>query len=429
MNPFTTGVLENKRGLLYIGKVSAVELAERFGTPLYVTDEGRLRDNLRRFSAAFKKGYEKCRVYYAAKANSNISILKIFLDEGAYLDAASPGEIFLGLRAGYPPHKIMFTGTSVSREELEYALKETVVINIDSLSQLDALLQLATPETLSVRINPEIGSGHHEHVITGGKDSKFGLWKEQALEAFKTAKEAGVKSLGAHMHIGSGILKIAPYLSAVENFMEIVGGIAERASIRFEFIDIGGGFGVPYKLEEEELDIQGAAQKITSTFRRALKRRGLGEPALCLEPGRYLVCDSTVLLTKVQRVKKTPHKSFIGVDAGFNTLIRPAMYGSYHHIVVANRLSEKADEKYDIVGPLCESGDFLGKGRVLPKVSEGDVLAVLCAGAYGYSMSSQYNARPRPAEILVKDGRYEVIRERETLSDLADGQKVASWLS
>ncbi len=429
MNPFSYGVLENKKGTLYIAKIPITELVEKFGTPLYVTDENRLRANLRRLFTTFTKNYKKMRIYYAAKANSNISILKIFHEESAYLDAASPGEIFLSLKAGFPPEKIMFTGTSVSKEELEYALQEKVVINVDSTSQLKTILKMQTPELLSLRLNPEIGSGHHEHVITGGRDSKFGLWEKDALDAYKTAKEAGVKQFGAHMHIGSGILKIDPFIDALRNFMEIITRIREKAEINFAFIDIGGGLGVPYRLEEEELNLQDCALKITSIFRRALQKHQLGDPFLCIEPGRYLVSDSTILLTKAQRVKKTPYKNFIGVDAGFNTLIRPAMYGSYHHILAANKLNDKAVKKYDIVGPLCESGDFIGKERKLPNISEGDVLAILNAGAYGYSMSSQYNSRPRPTEVLAKDGKYEIIRERETLINLVNGQKVASWLN
>jgi len=428
MNPFNIGVLENKGGVLHIGGLSVTDLAEKFGTPLYVTDENRIRSNFQRLLTAFKKNYDKVRIYYAAKANSNISILKILLGEGAYLDAASTGEIFLGSHVGFPAERIMYTGTAVSREELEYAQKENVVINIDSSSQLDDLLKVKTPEILSLRINPEVGSGHHEHVITGGKKSKFGLWKEDALEVYKYAKKVGVQRFGVHMHIGSGILKMEPFIDALNRFMQIVRVVSEKAEIRFEFIDIGGGLGVPYKLEEEELNVREFAENVTSTVKRALEKHGLGEPILCIEPGRYLVCDSTILVTRVQRVKKTPHRKFVGVDAGFNTLVRPAMYGAFHYIMVADRLSAKAAETYDVVGPLCESGDVLGQDRKLPKVSEGDVLAILNAGAYGYTMSSQYNSRPRPAEVLVKGGECALIRERETRESLLAGQKVAGWL-
>jgi diaminopimelate decarboxylase len=348
------------------------------------------------------------------------------LDEGTYLDAASPGEIFLGLKAGFPNEKIMFTGTSVSENELEYAQKENIVINIDSITQLKALLRISEPKILSMRINPEVGSGHHEHVITGGKDSKFGIWKEDALNGYKTAKKAGVKNFGIHMHIGSGILKTDPFISALSNFMEIVRVISLKTNIKFQFIDIGGGLGVPYNPDEKELDIESFASQVTSIVKKKLKYQHLGDPILCMEPGRYFVCDSTILLTKVNSVKKTPYKKFIGVDAGFNTLIRPAMYNSFHQIIIANKLNEKVEEKYDIVGPLCESGDFLGKSRRLPSVDEGDTLAILNAGAYGFSMSSHYNSRPRPAEIMVKNGDDRIIRERENFENLLTGQRIAT---
>jgi diaminopimelate decarboxylase len=228
------------------------------------------------------------------------------------------------------------------------------------------------------------------------------------------------------MHIGSGILEADPFISALTNFLEIVRVISLKANIKFQFIDIGGGLGVPYKPEERELDIESFASQITSILKKTLKNHSLGDPILCIEPGRYLVCDSTILLTNVNSIKKTPYKNFIGVDAGFNTLIRPAMYNSFHQIIVANKLNEKVKETYDIVGPLCESGDFLGKGRRLPSIDEGDTLAILNAGAYGFSMSSQYNSRPRPAEIMVKNGDSRIIRERENFENLLTGQRTTT---
>jgi diaminopimelate decarboxylase len=195
--------------------------------------------------------------------------------------------------------------------------------------------------------------------------------------------------------------------------------------VTFEFVDMGGGIGVPYKPEDNPLDLSVFSEKVLSLFKRRLYEYGLGEPFFCAEPGRYLVCDASILLTRVNTVKATPFKRFVGVDAGFNTLIRPTMYGSYHHVFVANKLDAPEEETYDVAGPVCESGDLLAKDRRLPKVEEGDLLAVLNAGAYGYAMSSQYNSRPRAAEVMVKDGKCAVVRERETLDDLLAGQRVA----
>ncbi|MCX8176706.1 MAG: diaminopimelate decarboxylase [Candidatus Bathyarchaeota archaeon] len=421
--------LANVNGILHIDGVSAVKLAETYGTPLYVIGESKIRENYRRLAEAFKRNYGKTRILYSAKANTNLSILKILKTEGAWVDVVSTGEIYLALEAGFQPSQILYTGVSVSEEELSYAFKAGVTINIDSESQLRKLLRIGVPHTLSVRINTEIGAGHHEYTVTASKISKFGVDEKTALEIYRTARLAGVEKFGIHMHIGSGILNPDPYIKAAERLLQVAKNIHEVAGVNFEFVDVGGGIGVPYRPDEEEFDIEGFADKLTVLFKEEIQSCGLGEPELWLEPGRYLVAESTILLTRVNMVKQTPYRKFVGVDAGFNVLIRPTMYGSYHHVVVANRLNAEPAEKCDIVGPICESGDFLCRERLLPEVAEGDLIAVLTAGAYGYSMSSQYNSRPRPAEVLVKNGLHEVIRERETLQDLLRGQKTASWLN
>jgi diaminopimelate decarboxylase len=422
------GVLENRNGALFIDGVAASELAKEFDTPLYVVSEHRIRSNYRRIKDALTKQYSKVRILYSAKANTNLSVLKVVLSEGAWLDAVSPGEIFLALKAGFPPEKILFTGTSVRDDELRFVVDSGVAMNVDSLSQLRRLLKFHAPPFLSVRANPEVGAGHHEHCITGGRDSKFGIWESDVVEAYKTAKKTGVKRFGIQMHIGSGILNVEPFLPALDKLMEIAGLVHGETGITFEFVDVGGGVGIPYRPEEKSLDLDVFAEKVLTLFKKRVKEYGLGEPWFYIEPGRFIVCDAVVLLTRVNTVKVTPHKRFAGVDAGFNTLIRPVMYGSYHPIIVANNLNEPETETYDVCGPLCESGDFLARDRKLPKIEEGDLLAVLNAGAYGFSMSSQYNSRLRCAEVMVKDGKSAMIREGETLETLLNGQKLPSWL-
>jgi diaminopimelate decarboxylase len=420
-------ILENREGKLYIDGVSAEKLADEFDTPLYVVSERRIRENYRNVYNALKRNYSKVRVHYAAKANANLSIMKILESEGAYVDAVSPGEVSLSLKAGFTPNRILFTGTSVRNDELKFLLASKVMINVDSMSQLDRLLEMGKPELLSIRINPEVGAGHHEHCITAGRDSKFGLWENEAAGAYEKALRLGVKRFGIHMHIGSGILTVEPFALATEKLLDIAKKVHDQVGVDFEFIDVGGGIGVPYKPEEKELDLNIFSDRVLGLFKRKIRDHGLGEPIFCVEPGRYIVCDAGILLTAVNTVKVTPFKKFVGVDAGFNTLIRPTMYGSYHHILVANKLNLMEEEVYDVAGPLCESGDVLAKDRKLPKIQEGDLLAILNAGAYGYSMSSQYNSRPRAAEVLVKNGKYSLIRERETLDDLMRGQKLAEW--
>lgn len=422
-------VFENKNGVLNIDGVSASRLVKEFDTPLYVMSERRIRNNFRRLKDALTKQYDKVRIFYSTKANTNLSVLRILQTEGAWLDAVSPGEVFLALKAGFPPEKILFTGTSVRNSELKFVVDLGVTMNVDSLSQLRRLIKFHVPLFLSVRANPEVGAGHHEHCITGGKDSKFGIWENDVVEAYKIAMKVGVKKFGIQMHIGSGILGAEPFLPALEKLLEIAGLVHRETDIKFEFIDVGGGVGVPYKPEEKPLDIDEFAKKVLNLFQEKTREYGLGEPWFYIEPGRYVVCDAVVLLTSVNTVKVTPYRKFVGVDAGFNTLIRPAMYGSYHPIVVANKLNEPETETYDIAGPLCESGDFLARDRKLPRIEEGDLLAVLNAGAYGFSMSSQYNSRPRCAEVLVKDGKCALVRERESLETLLVGQKISPWLT
>jgi len=419
---------ENKNRELYIDGVSTIELAEKFDTPLYVISETRIRENYRRIRDALIRNYQKVRIYYAAKANANISVLGILENEGAYVDTVSLGEVFLALKAGFSPERILFTGTSVRNDELKSLLKSNVAINIDSLSQLNRLLKMAVPNLLSVRINPEIGAGHHDHCVTAGKDSKFGLWEEDAIKAYKTARKAGVKQFGIHMHIGSGILTIDPFILAIDKLLNIAKRIHDQTGADFEFVDMGGGLGVPYKSEEKELDLDLFSDKVLGLFQKRIDEYGFREPFFCVEPGRYIICDAGILLTTVNTVKTTPFRKFVGADAGFNTLIRPTMYGSYHHILVANKVGFPEEETYDVAGPICESGDILARDRKMPSIREGDLLAVLNSGAYGYSMSSQYNSRLRAAEVLVKNGKYGLIRQRENFDDLLAGQRVAEWL-
>ena len=417
--------LEDRKGSLFFDGFSVKELAKKYDTPLYVISEKRIRDNYSRLHNALISNYKHLRVYYAAKANSNLTVLKILQSEGAYLDTVSPGEVFLGLNSGYTPDRILFTGTSVRNDELKFLADTNITINVDSRSELDRLLKIAVPPIVSVRVNPEVGAGHHGHCITAGPDSKFGLMEEDALKAYVAARRARVERFGIHMHIGSGILDVEPYVLAVEKLLSIAKRVHDEVGIEFEFIDIGGGFGIRHTPGDKDLDLANLSSKIVIPFKSKVKEYGLGKPFLCVEPGRYLVGDASILLTTVNTIKVTPSKKFVGVDAGFNTLVRPTMYGSYHPIIVANKLAQTDKETYDVVGPICESGDALAKDRQLPLIEEGDLLAVLNAGAYGFSMSSQYNSRPRAPEVMIWQGKSVITREREQLDDLTYSQRMA----
>ena len=416
--------LANKDGHLLFDNIYVEELVKKFDTPLYVISEKRIRDNYRRLHDALIQEYDKIRIFYAAKANSNLNVLKILQTEGAFLDAVSPGEVFLASKAGFSPERILFTGTSVRTDELNFIADSQVTVNIDSYSELDRLLNHVIPKTLSVRINPKIGSGHHDHCITAGPGTKFGLWEETTLKTYEVAKKAGVEKFGIHMHVGSGILNIESILLAFNNLLNMAKKIRDKIDITFEFIDMGGGLGVPYNPQEKKLDLSLFSKNILKLFKRKIVEYNLGNPFFCLEPGRYLVSDASILLTAVNTIKVTPFKKFVGVDAGFNTLLRPSMYGSYHHVLVANKLNSPKKQIYDVVGPICESGDVIAKNRQLPIVEEGDLLAILNAGAYGFVMSSQYNSRPRAAEVMIKDKKYLLSRKRETFNSLLLNQQI-----
>ncbi|MDR2967760.1 MAG: diaminopimelate decarboxylase [Methanobacteriaceae archaeon] len=419
----------NEKNHVEIGGTDTIELTEKYGTPLYVVDEERIRNNYKRVFNAFTKHYPDFKIFYACKANTNLAIMRILEELGSCIDAVSPGEVYISLKTGFSPDRILFTGNNVTNEELKYIDETGVRINIDSVSQLKKLAKMVVPEgyKVSFRINPMVGAGHHKHVITGGKMSKFGIKENEAVEVYKTAKNLGFDPVGIHTHIGSGILDPEPFKLATNTLMDIAGIVASEADIDFEFIDFGGGLGIPYEPEENILAIDEFGEEITRIFKSKLNEYGMGKPSMYIEPGRYIVGDVSYLLTTVNTIKNS-YRKFIGVDCGFNTLLRPAMYESYHHIIVANKAKDKATEKVDIAGNVCESGDLFGRDRLLPKVEEGDTLAIMNTGAYAFSMASQYNSRPRPREVLIKNGNSEIIREKETYEDLFRNQIIPKRL-
>jgi diaminopimelate decarboxylase len=346
-------------------------------------------------------------------------------DEGSNIDAVSPGDINTALLVGFKPEKILYTGNNVTNKELEFALSSGVRINLDSISQLERLSKLpdSNGKEISFRVNPRVGAGHHNHCITGGDLSKFGIMEEEAVNAYQKAVDLGFKPVGIHAHIGSGILDPEPFKLAVHTLMDVAGRVYREVEVEFEFVDFGGGIGIPYEPHESILNLEMFSQEIVDLFKEKLYEYNMGNPSMCLEPGRYIVGDASYLLTKVNTIKQS-YRKFAGVDAGFNTLLRPIMYGSYHHIVLASQPNAKPTQTIDIAGNICESGDLFARDRPMPDIREGSLLAILNAGAYGFSMSSQYNSRPRAAEVLVQGGKAEVIRERETFADLYSKQNV-----
>ncbi len=412
---------ESKNGTLMFAGIPVTELADEFGTPLYVTDEQRLRENYRNVYNAFSQ-YIDTKIHYACKANTSLAVLAVLAQEGSGVDAVSIGEVMTAIKAGIPPEDIMYTGVNVSDAEMKAVTDHGVMINVDSVSQLERLAKINKELPISFRITPEVGSGHSDKVVTGKKGSKFGIPKDDVIKTYRRAAELGFDIKGIHAHIGSGGQTVQPFLDAMDVLTETVNELKEFG-IDIEFIDMGGGIGVPYKMNDEEMDLNELAVNVTDIILENTDVR-----KLILEPGRYVVCDTTVLLTRCVDVKDAGTKKYIGVDAGFNTLVRPAMYDSYHYVALGNKFGKAATAKYEVVGPICESGDYLAHERALPDPSEGDVVVVYNAGAYGFSMSSNYNSRPLCREVLINGGKAELIREKESVEDLWRHQTVPARL-
>ncbi len=396
--------MEIRGNKLYIGAFAAERLARRYGTPLYVYDAETIRRQYQKLTASVP--YSPVGYFYACKANTNPVLLEMFRRLGAGLETVSRGEVLAGLRAGFRPDQILFTCSNMTEAELDFLIAQGICANLDSLSQLQRWgLRKGAPH-VSLRVNLGIGLGPHRHVVTGGGDSKFGIHAGQFDQARAIAARHGLRIVGLQQHIGSNILDHRGMLRAVEALLRVA-----RQFPNLEFVDFGGGFGVPYRPEERPFAVRQWGRSMARMFRAFCA--AYGRPLrMVFEPGRYLVAEAGILLVTVTDIKTTPERTFVGVDSGFNHLARPALYGAYHMVVNASRVHGRT-ARVTVAGNICESGDLFAANRPLPPTRVGDVLAILNAGAYGFSMSSNYNSRPRPAEVLVSRNRARLIRERE----------------
>ncbi len=403
------GHLEVRSGELYIANSSATELAKKFGTPLYVYNTKRIQEIYRNFYDTMKKHTDlEVRAHYAMKANSNREILKVLLKEGAWIDAVSLEEAKAAIEVGFPARKILFTGTSVSNEDMQQLVEMGVRINIDSLSQLKRLTAIASDIEISFRMDPGIaGAGHSWKTITAGKEShglpiKFSIPEDEILKATKLAKSYGFKVVGLHEHIGSNWRtdkEIDEFLQTVDVVLKKARQMTDILGYDLEFVNFGGGPGVRYEKAHPDFPLERYAKE---TFKKVEQSR-IDVGAICFEPGRYLVADAGLLLVEVVDVKERYGDLIVGVNSGFNHLVRPVFYGSYHEIINCSKADAKADTKVVIAGNLCETGDvFTPEPRMMPKPSEGDVLAIHNAGAYGFTMASGYNMRSLPKEVVLK---------------------------
>jgi diaminopimelate decarboxylase len=409
-----------RRGDLCGEAVSLRALADTVGTPAYVYSRAALLEPLAAYDRALAAVPHV--VCYAVKANSNLGVIATLARAGAGADIVSGGELFRALRAGVPPRKIVFSGVGKTRDEIREALKaEILMLNVESVSELRALDEVAREmgvrAPVAIRVNPDVDPQTHPYIATGLQTSKFGVPIAHAPAVYaEAAALAGVEIVGVQMHIGSQLTTTAPFADAAARLGALVKTLRERR-IDVRFVDLGGGLGIRYRDETPPSHDEYAAVLVPLL-------RELGATAV-IEPGRSIVGNAGVLLTRVLYRKETPAKRFLVVDAAMNDLIRPSFYDAYHEIRPVSEARRSAPaETVDVVGPVCESGDFLARDRDLPRAEEGDLLAVMSAGAYGFAMASNYNSRPRAAEVLVDGDRYTIVRRRESYEDLVAGETV-----
>jgi diaminopimelate decarboxylase len=418
-------------GHLYCEDVDLARVAERFGTPTYVYSSGTILDHYTRLDATLAPLDHL--ICYAVKANSNGAILKLFVDAGAGFDIVSGGELYRVLAAGGDPAKCTFAGVGKSPEEIEYALEQRVYsFNVESEAELDYIDRIGgakkTRAPIALRVNPDVDPHTHEYISTGSRENKFGITLDHIGAVYERAsKMRNIEIVGVQMHIGSQITEAQPFANAIRKVETIVGELKLKYGIKF--FSIGGGMGIIYRRalesgsgkwwhehggESSAFSIRDYADAIVPPLRELGVR-------ILVEPGRFLVGNGGVLVTRVRYIKKSGAKKFVIVDAGMNDLIRPALYHSYHEIVPVEEPSTSKSEnteKIDIVGPVCESGDFFALDREMPELHEGDLLAIMSAGAYGFVMASNYNSRPLPAEALVRGDKFALIRKRQMPEDL-----------
>jgi diaminopimelate decarboxylase len=437
-------------GHLYCEDVDLTRVATEFGTPTYVYSAGTILDHYTRLDATLAPLDHL--ICYAVKANSNRAILNLLVRAGAGFDIVSGGELFRVLAAGGDPAKCTFAGVGKSRDEIEYALERGVhSFNVESEAELDSIERIARAKNMrapiALRVNPDVDPHTHQYISTGSQENKFGIALDQVRAVYeRAARMSNIEIVGVQMHIGSQITEAKPFASAIEKVAPLVRDLKSKYGIKF--FSIGGGMGIIYRRalqsgsgkwwhdhggEPSAFSVGDYAEAIVPPL-RDLSIRTL------VEPGRFLIGNAGVLLTRVCYLKQTGSKTFAIVDAGMNDLIRPALYQSYHEIVPCRASVSDADpstsmsmstskslERIDIVGPVCESGDFFALGREMPEVHEGDLLAIMSAGAYGFVMASNYNSRPLPAEALVRGDKFALIRTRQTREDLVRGEVDAGW--
>ena len=408
---------------LYCEKVRVENLADKFGTPLYIYSYHTLINHFIKLKTAF--GEVNPLICYSVKANSNSAILRALVDKGAGLDVVSGGELFRAIKAGCPAEKIVYASVGKTDREIEEAIRRRILFfNVESLSELKNINRISKRlnriTRVAIRINPDVEPKTHKYITTGKLTNKFGIDFKSAYQILLLRKTlSNLRICGLHIHIGSQITESEPYVAAITKMVDFIERLRQK-NITLEYLNIGGGLGIVYNHETPQ-----TAQKFAQKILGLLKKTKL---KIIMEPGRFIVGNAGILVTKVLYVKTAPKKKFIIVDAGMNDLIRPALYDAFHQILPTRSTQRSKTERVDVVGPICESADFFAKDRNLPKAKEGDYLAIMSAGAYGFIMSSNYNSRPKAEEVMVIKDKIFVIRKRETREDLVHNEIIPPFL-
>ena len=410
-----------QNGQLFAEGVSVAELAERYGTPLYVYSRSHLQSQYRALKAVMAPVNPL--ICYAVKANTNAAVIQTFAAEGAGADVVSAGELYRARRAGIPAGKIVFAGVGKTETEIEYALREQILyFTVESEPELERISAVARrigqTGRIAIRVNPDVDPKTHKYTSTGKKENKFGVDLERAMKAYElAARLPNLEITSLHMHLGSPIMTKDPYEEALRKVKALCLDLKKRFAT-FKHIDIGGGLGIVYRPTDKPFDLAAFAAAVLPP----LQEIGL---TVSMEPGRFMVGNAGILVTRVEYIKDNPFKKFVVMDAAMNDLIRPALYEAYHEIKPVRETSSTV--MGDLVGPVCESGDFFAANRDLPDVQPGELLAVMSAGAYGFAMASTYNSRGRAAEVMVQGHRHEIVRTRETIEDIVRGEHIPTW--
>lgn len=417
----------NEKGHLEIGGVDTIELANQYGTPLYIYDVALIRERARNFQKTFKNLGVKAQVAYASKAFSSIAMFQLAKEEGLSLDVVSGGELFTALVASFPVERIHFHGNNKSYEELEMAVQQKIgCVVVDNFYELNLLQEICQKHDyimpILLRVTPGIEAHTHDYILTGQEDSKFGfdLQSGQASEAMKLAREmTHLDLLGIHCHIGSQIFETTGFKLAAEKLFDILKTWKEEVDFEARVVNLGGGFGIRYTKEDDPIPVSVYVEEIIKDVQLHVKEMNLKMPEIWIEPGRSLVGDAGTTIYSVGSKKDIPNiRQYLAIDGGMSDNIRPALYQAKYEAVLANRVNDKVEETVSIAGKCCESGDMLIWDLPLPKATHEDYLAVFCTGAYGYSMANNYNRITRPAVVFVEDGETQLVIKRETLEDL-----------